>query len=100
MRLGLLDTIGLATTLIFAIPVANYGVVRVLDGETTLGVAMVVIAVAMVVLPQYFLDPERILRGLLAGLLPSRLRAAGSDDAEEPAAGSADRADVDGSSEE
>ncbi|WP_280535433.1 hypothetical protein [Halopenitus sp. POP-27] len=100
MRLGLLDTIGLATTLIFAIPVANYGVMRALDGEMVVGVAMVGIAVAMVVLPQYFLDPERILRGLLAGLLPSRLRAAGSDDPEEPAAGSVDRADVDGSSEE
>lgn len=76
MRFGILDTIGLATTLVFALPVANYGVMRALDGETALGAAMVVVAVAMVVLPQYFLDPERILRGLVAGLLPRRLRSA------------------------
>ncbi|SDX90396.1 DUF7533 family protein [Halopenitus persicus] len=102
MRFGILDTIELATTLIFAIPVANYGVMRALDGETAVGVAMVGVAVAMVVLPQYFLDPERILRGLVGGLLPSRLRNAG-DEAEEPAEGaveeSADRSDADGSVE-
>ncbi|WP_096390389.1 DUF7533 family protein [Halopenitus persicus] len=99
MRLGILDTIGLATTLIFAIPVANYGVMRALDGETAVGVAMVGVAVAMVVLPQYFLDPERILRGLVGGLLPSRLQNAGAD-AEDPTDGAADPADVDRSAKE
>ncbi|MFA9516649.1 hypothetical protein ACERIT_05465 [Halopenitus sp. H-Gu1] len=80
MRLGILDTIGLATTVVFALPVANYGVIRAFEGETALGIAMVGVAIAMVVLPQYFLDPERILRGLLAGLLPRRLRSASEED--------------------
>jgi len=74
MRLGLLDMIGLAASLVFALPLANYAVVRVLAGEVALGVGLLVVAVAMVVLPQYFLDPARIARRLLAELLPRQLR--------------------------
>ncbi|ELZ41254.1 hypothetical protein C463_13454 [Halorubrum californiense DSM 19288] len=74
MRLGLLDMIGLAASLIFAIPVGNYAVFRLLAGEVALGGGLLVVAVAMVVLPQYFLDPAQILRRLLSGLLPSQLR--------------------------
>ena len=74
MRLGLTDMVGLAASLIFALPLANYAVIRLVAGEVALGVGLLVVAVAMVVLPQYFLDPGRILRGLLAGLLPRQLR--------------------------
>ncbi|EMA65229.1 hypothetical protein C461_14073 [Halorubrum aidingense JCM 13560] len=78
MRLGLLDMIGLAASLVFALPLANYAVIRLAAGELALGVGLLVVAVAMVVLPQYFLDPGRILRGLLSGLLPRQLRGGGS----------------------
>ena len=81
MRLGLLDMIGLAASLIFAIPLANYAVFRLIAGEIALGAGLLVVAVAMVVLPQYFLDPAQILRRLLSGLLPQRLR---GDDAAAP----------------
>jgi len=74
MRLGLLDMIGLAASLVFALPLANYAVVRLFAGELAVGVGLLVVAVGMVVLPQYFLDPARILRRLLAGLLPRQLR--------------------------
>ncbi|WP_200530203.1 hypothetical protein [Halorubrum sp. LN27] len=84
MRLGLTDMIGLAASLIFAIPLANYAVIRLFAGEVALGVGLLVVAAAMVVLPQYFLDPGRIVRGLLAGLLPRQLRGlAGLDPADE-----------------
>lgn len=66
--------IGLAATLVFAIPVANFGIDRLLAGETAMGLALVGVAVAMVLLPQYFMDPTTILRRLLRGLLPSRFR--------------------------
>lgn len=79
MRLGLLDMIGLAASLVFALPLANYALIRLFAGEVALGVGLLTVAVAMVVLPQYFLDPARILRRLLSGLLPSQLR--GDDDA-------------------
>ncbi|ELZ37488.1 DUF7533 family protein [Halorubrum tebenquichense] len=74
MRLGLLDMIGLAASLVFALPLANYAVVRLLAGELGVGVGLLVVAVAMVVLPQYFLDPARIARRLISGLLPRQLR--------------------------
>jgi len=82
MRLGLFELVGLATTLIFAIPVANFGVWRILDGEVLFGAGLVGVAVAMVVLPHFFLDPGKILRRLVFGLLPDRFRPAdgGSDD--------------------
>jgi hypothetical protein len=79
MTLGLTDMIGLAASLVFALPLANYAVVRLFAGEVALGAGLLVVAVAMVVLPQYFLDPGRILRGLVSGLLPRQLR--GGDDA-------------------
>jgi len=78
MNLGLMDMIGLAASLVFALPLANYAVVRLAAGEVALGAGLLVVAVAMVVLPQYFLDPARILRGLISGLLPRQLR--GEDD--------------------
>ncbi|OYR41445.1 hypothetical protein DJ82_05150 [Halorubrum sp. Ib24] len=79
MNLGLMDMIGLAASLVFALPLANYAVIRLAAGEIALGAGLLVVAVAMVVLPQYFLDPARILRGLVSGLLPRQLR--GEDDA-------------------
>ena len=78
MRLGVFDMIGLAGSLVFALPLANFAVDRLLAGKTGLGGGLLVVAVAMVVLPQYFLDPGRVLRGLARGLLPRQLR--GSDD--------------------
>ena len=74
MNLGLMDMIGLAASLAFALPLANYAVVRLFAGEVALGAGLLVVAVAMVALPQYFLDPARILRGLVSGLLPRQLR--------------------------
>jgi len=74
MRLGIIDMIGLAATLIFALPVANFGVTKLLGGETTMGIALVVVAVAMVAIPHYFTDPRTVLTKLLKGLLPSRFR--------------------------
>lgn len=79
MRLGLTDMIGLAASLIFAIPLANYALIRLVAGEVALGVGLLVVAAAMVILPQYFLDPGRIVRGLLGGLLPRQLRGDASE---------------------
>ena len=74
MGLGILDTIGLAASLVFALPLANYAVVRLLDGHVALGGGLLIVSVAMVALPQYLLDPGRLIGSLLRGLLPSRLQ--------------------------
>ena len=74
MRLGILDTIGLALTVIFAFPVANFGVNRLLAGEPATGVALIGVAVAMVAVPHYFTDPRTVLGRLFDSLLPARIR--------------------------
>jgi len=74
MNVGIFDLISLLGSLIFAIPVANFGVSQLLDGETTMGLTLLVVAVAMVVIPYYFLDPRTIARKLFTGLLPARFR--------------------------
>ncbi|GAA0723368.1 hypothetical protein J2744_001357 [Halorubrum trapanicum] len=92
MRLGLTDMIGLAASLVFALPLANYAVIRLVAGEVALGAGLLVVAVAMVVLPQYFLDPARIARELLSGLLPRQLRS-DSDGADAGSTGGTDESE-------
>ena len=102
MTLGLMDMVGLAASLVFALPLANYAVIRLVAGEVALGAGLLVVAAAMVVLPQYFLDPARIARRLLSGLLPRQLRGGlvGTDEASERPDGddaaSTDAPEVDG----
>ncbi|WP_284012270.1 DUF7533 family protein [Halobaculum litoreum] len=60
MALGILEQLGLAATLIFALPVAVYGVQRVVDGQTALGVGILVVAVLMVLLPRRLTSPDDV----------------------------------------
>lgn len=57
MRLGILETIGLAATLVFAIPVGLYGIETFLSGNRLLGGGLVAVAVLMVVLPRRLTTP-------------------------------------------
>ena len=58
MRLGILEMIGLAGALIFALPVGIYGVGRLLDGDLLLGGVLVAVAALMVLLPRRVTTPE------------------------------------------
>lgn len=61
MRLGILDTIGLAGTLVFAIPAALLGVEFVVSGSRPfLGWVLIAVAVLMVVLPRYVVSPSDV----------------------------------------
>ncbi|GAA0211826.1 DUF7533 family protein [Halobaculum roseum] len=60
MALGILEQVGLAATLIFALPVAVYGVQTILDGGTLFGAVTVLIAVLMVVLPRRLTSPDDV----------------------------------------
>lgn len=57
MRLGILETVGLAATLIFAIPVGLYGIEAFVSGNRALGAGLVVVAALMVVLPRRLTTP-------------------------------------------
>ncbi|MFB6101836.1 MAG: hypothetical protein ABEJ73_04655 [Haloplanus sp.] len=60
MRLGILETFGLAASLVFAIPLGLFGVESLLAGRTTLGSGLVVVAVLMVVLPYRLTTPTDV----------------------------------------
>lgn len=57
MRLGILETVGLAASLIFAIPLGLYGIEAFVSGNRPLGAGLVVVAVLMVVLPRRLTTP-------------------------------------------
>ena len=54
---GILGTIGLAGTLIFAIPVVLIGIEKLIAGDVTIGVAFLAIAALMVGLQQFLTTP-------------------------------------------
>jgi hypothetical protein len=57
MRFGILETLGLAASLVFALPVGGLGVTLLLDGQYPLGGGLLVVAVLMVVLPRRLTTP-------------------------------------------
>ncbi len=60
MSLGIGDTIQLAATLIFAIPLGVLGGQYLLGGQTFLGGVLLVVAVLMVVLPYALTTPTDV----------------------------------------
>lgn len=57
MRLGIIQTLELAAALMFAIPVAGFGASQLLDGNVTIGGALLVVAALMVVVPYHLTTP-------------------------------------------
>lgn len=59
-RLGIFEMVGLAATLVFAIPVALFGIERLLGGDTVVGVGLLVVAALMILLPRRLTTPQDI----------------------------------------
>ncbi|WP_158058106.1 DUF7533 family protein [Halorussus halophilus] len=57
---GIMGTIQLAATLVFALPIGLLGVQMLLDGKMLVGGAFVAVAVLMVVLEEYLTTPTDI----------------------------------------
>ena len=68
MARSILDTLGLALTLAFALPVGYAGVVLLSEGSTAFGAALVVVAVLMVGVERYVTTPMDV-PGEVAGRL-------------------------------
>ncbi|WP_251327976.1 DUF7533 family protein [Haloplanus pelagicus] len=83
MRLGILDTLGLAATLIFAIPVGLYGVESALAGRPILGVGLVVVAALMVVLPRRLTTPADVPGAVVERVIGGAVKDPDADDADE-----------------
>lgn len=57
---GIIGTIQLAATLVFALPIGLLGVEKLLAGETAVGAAFVGVAVLMIVLEEYLTSPTDV----------------------------------------
>lgn len=60
MGLGILDMVGLVAALAFAIPVALFGLERLVAGDALLGGALLGIAAGMVIVEEYVTTPRDI----------------------------------------
>lgn len=58
LGLGILDSIGLLASLVFAVPVGVAGGQFLLGGRPALGATLVAVAVLMVIVPQYIIAPQ------------------------------------------
>ena len=60
MSRGVIGFLGFASSVVFAIPVAFFGLLRVLDGEFLVGVGFVVFAAVMVVGMEVYTSPKDV----------------------------------------
>jgi hypothetical protein len=72
---GILDLLGLATTAVFALPVAAYGLFKLSSPEPHVGVALLVVAGLMVAFQEYVTTPGdvpgSVADGVLSRVLPN-----------------------------
>jgi len=81
MARGILETIGLAATLVLAIPIALFGAEHLVRGELLAGAVYVGIAVGLVVVEQYLTTPTDV-PGLVAEKTVGKVVKAEESDAE------------------
>jgi len=80
MRLGILETVGLAASLIFAIPVGLYGIETVVSGNRVLGGGLLLVAVLMVVLPWRLTTPADLPGAVLERIVGTAIKEPDPDD--------------------
>jgi len=68
-RLGVLVLLSLGATLLFAIPIGAFGVELLIEGQTALGVAGILVAVGLVVTERVLWTPEDVLGDVLQGVV-------------------------------
>ncbi len=72
--MGILDMLGLAATLVFAIPVGVYGVQALIGGNLPIGTFCVVVAVLMVAVPNVLTTPSDLVTKLFQGAVGKAVR--------------------------
>lgn len=78
--MGLMDMVGLAASLIFAIPVGIFGLNQLVDGQYLLGGGLVAVAVLMVVLPQRLTTPMDIPQKIAGNAVDKAVKTPDEDD--------------------
>jgi hypothetical protein len=67
MARGILDTIGLAGSVLFAAPVALYGADLLVRGQTVMGTVFLAIATLMILVPRYVRTPKDVAADAVTG---------------------------------
>jgi hypothetical protein len=80
MRLGILETVGLAASLVFAIPVGLYGVEALLSGDRALGAGLLIVAALMVVLPRRLTTPADLPGAVVERVVGGAVKESETDD--------------------
>ena len=76
---GILDTIGFAATVVFALPVALAGMAFIGRGNIAIGGGLVAVAVAMVLIKEYLTTPGDIPELLASGVTSKLLGGSDND---------------------
>jgi inner membrane protein involved in colicin E2 resistance len=66
MSRGITGLLGLASSVVFAIPVAFFGLLRVIDGDLLVGAGFVALAAVMVVGMELYTSPTDVAGGLVS----------------------------------
>ncbi|MFB6156944.1 MAG: hypothetical protein ABEJ34_03780 [Haloferacaceae archaeon] len=74
MRLGIVESLGLVASLVFAVPVGVAGGRFLLDGRPALGATLVAIAVLMVLVPRHVVAPQDLPGELAARVVGRAVR--------------------------
>ena len=82
-RLGIMEMVGLAATLVFAIPVALFGLERLAAGDTLVGGGLLVVAALMVLLPRRLTTPQDIPGAVVERVVGGAVKTDESDGDEE-----------------
>jgi hypothetical protein len=73
MGLGITETLALAGSLVFALPLAIYALEQVVGGDAAAGGLLLAVALLMVLLPQYLTTPDDLLGTVADGAVGSVL---------------------------
>jgi hypothetical protein len=82
MARSITGTIGLAATVALAAPIALFGVNRLLDGETVVGGAALVVVVLMFLVEEYLTTPTDIPGKVVDGTIGRVVKEPDGDDEE------------------
>jgi hypothetical protein len=80
MALGITESIGLAATLVFALPLGILGGQFLLEGQLYLGGLLVLFAVLMVVVPRYVVTPDDLLGEVASRTVGKAVKTPDEDD--------------------
>jgi len=83
-RLGIIDVLELAVTLVFAIPIGLFGIEKLLQGELIAGGFGIGVAILMIVIERYVWTPDDVPGDAAQSVVGRIVRRSDDSEREEP----------------